>query len=102
MGGVSNKTTSHITRVLDLTYFSRSRSDFKYGYLVAIFEKQLSAITPELMPGSSTNFNNTWVLDLTYFSRSQRSKLQKYYEVVLTVILIIYDTSSIREPSKVF
>jgi hypothetical protein len=25
MGGVSNKTTSHITRVLDLTYFSRSQ-----------------------------------------------------------------------------
>jgi hypothetical protein len=23
MGGVSNKTTSHVTRVLDLTYFSR-------------------------------------------------------------------------------
>jgi hypothetical protein len=29
MGAVSNKTTSHITRVLDLTYFSRSqRSKF--------------------------------------------------------------------------
>jgi hypothetical protein len=25
MGGVSNKTTLHITRVLDLTYFSRSQ-----------------------------------------------------------------------------
>jgi hypothetical protein len=30
MGGVSSKTTSHITRVLDLTYFSRSqRSKFE-------------------------------------------------------------------------
>jgi hypothetical protein len=33
MGGVSNKTTSHITRVLDLTYFSRSqRSKFEKNY----------------------------------------------------------------------
>jgi hypothetical protein len=31
MGGVSNKTTSHITRVSDLTYFSRSqRSNSKF------------------------------------------------------------------------
>jgi hypothetical protein len=38
MGGVSNKTTSRITRVLDLTYFSRSqRSKFKKNYGVGIF-----------------------------------------------------------------
>jgi hypothetical protein len=38
MGGVSNKTTSHITWVLDLTYFSRlQRSKFKKNYEVGIF-----------------------------------------------------------------
>jgi hypothetical protein len=38
MGGVSNKNTSHITRVLDLTYFSRlQRSKFETKYEVDVF-----------------------------------------------------------------
>jgi hypothetical protein len=36
MGGVSNKTTSLITRVLDLTYFSRSQR-FENNYEVGVF-----------------------------------------------------------------
>jgi hypothetical protein len=37
MGGVSNKTKSHITRILDLTHFSRSqRSKFGKYYEVGI------------------------------------------------------------------
>jgi hypothetical protein len=38
-----------------------ARLDFKYGHQVAILEKQLSAITPELMPGSSPNFNHDYI-----------------------------------------
>jgi hypothetical protein len=38
LGGVSSKTTSHITRVLDFTYFSRSqRSKFEKNYEVGVF-----------------------------------------------------------------
>jgi hypothetical protein len=37
---------------------------------MAILEKQLRAITPELMPGSSPNFNHTFVIPYTQiFSR---------------------------------
>jgi hypothetical protein len=95
--GSSNKHTWHNTPVFDLTYFSRSQwskfetnyevdifcydltwkvltldervsrhylrfyqilaqSDFKYGHQVAILEKQLSAVTPELMTGSSPRY----------------------------------------------
>jgi hypothetical protein len=39
-------------------YQISAQSDFKYGHQVAILEKQLSAVTPELMPGSSPNFNH--------------------------------------------
>jgi hypothetical protein len=35
-----------------------AQSDLKYGHQVAILEKQLSAVTPELMPVSSQNFNH--------------------------------------------
>jgi hypothetical protein len=38
MGGVSNKTTSHIIRVLDLTYFSSlQRGQFEKNYEVGVF-----------------------------------------------------------------
>jgi hypothetical protein len=30
--------------------------------LVAILEKQISAVTPEIMPGSSQNFNHRYIL----------------------------------------
>jgi hypothetical protein len=63
MGGVSNKTTSHITRVLDLTYFSRlQRSKLKKSV-----ENQLRAITPELMAGSTPNFNHRYIYLLGIF-----------------------------------
>jgi hypothetical protein len=38
-----------------------AQSDLKYGHLVAILEKQLSAVTPELMPVSSPNFNHWFI-----------------------------------------
>jgi hypothetical protein len=42
-------------------YRISAQSDFKYGHQVAILEKQLSAVTPELMPGSSPNFNHSYI-----------------------------------------
>jgi hypothetical protein len=36
---------------------------------VAIFEKQLSAITPELMPGSSPNINHRYIYLVRIFYR---------------------------------
>jgi hypothetical protein len=33
----------------------------KYGHQVAILEKQLSAVTPELMAGSSPNFDHRYI-----------------------------------------
>jgi hypothetical protein len=45
-----------------LRFFQISaQSDLKYGHQVAILEKQLSAVTPELMPESSPNFNHRYI-----------------------------------------
>jgi hypothetical protein len=37
---------------------------FKYGHQVAFLEKHLSAVTPELMPGSSQNLNHIMIHDI--------------------------------------
>jgi hypothetical protein len=37
------------------------RLHFKYDYQAAIFENQLRAITPELMAGSTPNFNHRYM-----------------------------------------
>jgi hypothetical protein len=42
------------------TKFS-TRSDLKYGRQVAILENQQSAITPELMAGSSPKFYHRYI-----------------------------------------
>jgi hypothetical protein len=38
-----------------------AQSDLKYGHQVAILKKQLSAVTPELMAGSTPNFNHRYI-----------------------------------------
>jgi hypothetical protein len=39
----------------------------KYGHQVAILENQLRAITPELMAGSTSNFNHRYIYLLGIF-----------------------------------
>jgi hypothetical protein len=57
----------HLSRLCLHFYQISSQSDFKYGYQAAILENQLSAITPELMPGSSPNFNHRYIYLLRIF-----------------------------------
>jgi hypothetical protein len=43
------------------------RLHFKYDYQAAILENQLRAITPELMAGSTPNFNHRYIYLLGIF-----------------------------------
>jgi hypothetical protein len=43
------------------------RLHFKYDYLAAILENQLRDITPELMAGSTPNFNHRYIYPLGIF-----------------------------------
>jgi hypothetical protein len=49
----------HVSRHHLHFYRISARSDLKYGRQAAILENQQSAITPELMAGSSPNFYHT-------------------------------------------
>jgi hypothetical protein len=58
---IKPKVVKHVSRHhLRFSQIS-AQSDLKYGHQVAILENQLSAVTPELMPGSSPNFNHRYI-----------------------------------------
>jgi hypothetical protein len=48
------------------------RLHFKYDYQAAILENQLRAITPELMTGSTPNFNHRYIFLWGYFTVSSQ------------------------------
>jgi hypothetical protein len=48
------------------------RLHFKYGYQAAILENQLRAITPELMAGSTPNFNHRYIYLLGIYKVSSQ------------------------------
>jgi hypothetical protein len=61
MGGVSNKTTSHITRVLDLTYFSRSQRSkvfkkLQSWHILLLFDQECSNLVWICMGTLNTKF----------------------------------------------
>jgi hypothetical protein len=67
----------HLPRYRLHFYQISAQLDFKYGYLAAIFENQLRAITPELMAGSAQNFNHRYIYLLRifygYFTRGEHN-----------------------------
>jgi hypothetical protein len=110
MGGVSNKTTSHITLVLDLTYFSRSQGSmlkkhYESWQILLLFDLECCSLVSghplhmhQISAWSEFNtWHNTPVFYLTYFSRSQRSKFETNYEVDLFCYFLTWKVLTLHE-----
>jgi hypothetical protein len=73
------------------------RLHFKYDYLAAILEKQLRAITPELMAGSTPNFNHRYIYLLGifygFFTRGEHYGPGHFIGVIVLLFVIAEDTS---------